>query len=196
MKARIIDKDLGMKGIVRSLKKVDGSYVKVGLQGNTGQKTYGEKWNRVTVVDVAVIHEFGATVHRKLKTIGLLEGLRAYYRNRIRKGSFSIPERSFLRSTYDEKYNEWRIKTNQIFFDLITKRFSASYTAGVSKALGVIGAFIKTDIKNKIRRGIPPPNAPSTLAKKMKKGTGGGQPVPLIDTGRMINSITFEKVIK
>lgn len=167
MKQEIIDIDLGMKNIVRSFKKVDGSYVKVGLQGETGQKTYGEKWNPVTVVDIGVIHEFGTV---------------------------NIPERSFLRNTFDENYLKWRKFTTQVFSEMITKQFAKTYTVGISKALGFLGQRIQNDIKNRIRQGIPPPNAPSTLARKLKKGKG--LPVPLIDTGRMINSIIYVKVIK
>jgi len=177
MKTQIIDKDLGMENIVRSFKHVHGSYVKVGLQGQTGQKTYGTKWDTVTVVDLGVIHEFGATVRKETYSI-------------------TIPERSFLRNTFDENFLKWRKYTTEVFFDMLTRYFASNYMTALSKALDLIGFRLVSDIKMRIRQGIPPPNAPSVYARKLAKGKGVGTPVPLIDTGRMMNSITHVKVIK
>lgn len=200
MKENIQDKDLGYREITKALKNINGSYVKVGLQGQTGQKTYGGKFDRVTVVDLGIIHEFGATINRNLKTVSLMQGLKAFYSGKIRTGQITIPERSFLRSTFDKMFNDWREMNKQLFWNIFSKFYSSSYTKGIDKALDVMGQTIQRDIKNMITRGIPPPNAASTLKAKMRKGRWNkkslGVPKPLIDTGQMLNSITYEKVRK
>ena len=179
MKQNIDDKDLGYREITRALKSINGSYVKVGLQGQTGQKTYGQKFDRVTVVDLGVIHEFGASIPKR---------------------NITIPERSFLRSTFDKMFDTWREMNKTLFMKIFTKSFSSSYSKGIDKALDVMGQTIQRDVKNTITKGIPPPNADSTLKAKMRKGRWNkkslGVPKPLIDTGQMLNSITYEKVVK
>ena len=47
------------------------------------------------------------------------------------------------------------------------------------------GMLGRDAVKNYIRQGIPPPNSPATVARK-------GSSTPLIDTGSMLNSITYE----
>ncbi|MCP4481413.1 MAG: hypothetical protein GY817_01105 [bacterium] len=193
--SNIIDKDLGYSKIVRSLKDIEGSHVKVGLQGAKGQKTYGEKFNNMTVVDIGTIHEFGANIHKQLKPISLKAGLKAYNSNKMRTGLIKIPARSFLGTTYDKKHKEWIEMNKKLFWNIITARYSKSFISGISKALGIMGQTIVKDIRKTIRAGIEPPNKESTLRAKMKKGKGKKTPKPLIDTGRMINSISYKKEV-
>lgn len=164
------DIDKGQDFIVRQAKNIKGSFVKVGLQGESGQKPHGATHDAATVVDVGVFNEFGAP--------------RA-----------NVPERSFIRSTHDEKKGAWSALTKASLNKILALRLTAD------KALGVIGLRIQNDIKFKIRSGVPPPNEPSTLRRKLAKtaGTKRGQPrnkrkpVTLIDKGQMLNSIIFVK---
>ena len=55
------------------------------------------------------------------------------------------------------------------------------------KALGLIGVKVVAWIKETIRAGLTPPNAPSTIERK-------GSSTPLVDDGQLINSIHFEIV--
>ena len=52
------------------------------------------------------------------------------------------------------------------------------------RALSVLGMALVGDVQQRIRNRIPPPNAPYTIARK-------GSDVPLIDTGRLRQSIDF-----
>lgn len=65
----------------------------------------------------------------------------------------------------------------------------------VDKALNVLGAKYSAAVKNTVTQGeqIPPPNAPSTLARKLAKTARGsaGAVRTLIDTGRLIGSVTW-----
>lgn len=63
------------------------------------------------------------------------------------------------------------------------------------------GMVARDACKKRILSGIPPPNAPSTMARKMAKAkkkpskvaeeNGAGGAIPLIDTGAMMNAITY-----
>ena len=87
-------------------------------------------------------------------------------------GTWSEPERSFLRATFDEKQREIR--------EFITKKFQEIVDQKITteQALNQIGIFGVKLVVEKIDSQIPPPNAPSTIARK-------GSSVPLIDTGQM-----------
>jgi len=65
----------------------------------------------------------------------------------------------------------------------------------VDKALNVLGAKYSAEVKNTVTQGeqIQPPNAPSTLARKLAKtreGAANGVRT-LIDTGRMVGAVTW-----
>lgn len=90
-----------------------------------------------------------------------------------------IPERSFMRTTIAQEKRA--IVTMQ-------KKLLKKVQAGdmsMEKALGLIGDFMRAKISEKITNLSAPANAPQTVAKK-------GSSNPLVDTGQLRNSITFE----
>lgn len=97
---------------------------------------------------------------------------------KITRGEIAIPERSFIRATIDKK----DLYKNEIRA-LATKVLQGAFDAGT--ALRVLGEKISSDIKATIEHGIDPPNAASTIARK-------GSSKPLIDTGELKNSITYD----
>jgi hypothetical protein len=94
-------------------------------------------------------------------------------------GTRRTPRRSFLRSTYDE--NE------KAYIRYFSRSYARALKAGkkVDAPLRIIGLKIASDVRRKIDAGVPPPNAPSTIAKK-------GSSKPLIDTGALKRSIGHE----
>jgi hypothetical protein len=54
-------------------------------------------------------------------------------------------------------------------------------------ALGLLGTKAVGEIQKRMARGIKPDNAPSTIAAK-------GSSTPLIDTGRLRQSVTYAVV--
>jgi len=56
-----------------------------------------------------------------------------------------------------------------------------------SKKLNALGSLAASLVKNYVTQGdgIPPPNAPSTIKRK-------GSSRPLVDTGAMVNAVTWE----
>lgn len=98
-------------------------------------------------------------------------------------GTRTAPERPFLRSTMRANAAQYaRFLGSNIHLVFQKKRT-------VVQLLNALGSKAAADVKNTIRRGIPPPNAPETVRRKKSSK-------PLIDTGQLLNSITWlvEKV--
>lgn len=89
-----------------------------------------------------------------------------------------IPQRSFLRATADKGKAKYQ--------KLLLEQAKTVAKSGVNplQALYVVGETFRTDVIDRIRAGIAPPNTPETLARKR------GETTPLIDTGYLIGAIT------
>lgn len=70
----------------------------------------------------------------------------------------------------------------------------------IEKHLMAIGLLAVNAVRKRIQAGIPPPLAPSTVARRRqrsagskyrRKATTAAQTTPLIDTGKMLASITY-----
>lgn len=94
-------------------------------------------------------------------------------------GTSRIPERSFLRATLDLHH------AKVVAF---CKKQGALVVRGEitnETALERIGLFVQGLIQARIAAGIAPANAPSTISAK-------GSSKPLIDSGQLRSSITYE----
>lgn len=160
----VSDTDKGMNAFLRAVRTSTGkSYTKVGLPEESapampkGVSGPTQPSDMAGVVKIAAIQEFGAP-------------------------DAKIPERSFLRSTYDE---------NQQKLEKIKTEESIRIMSGQStmrQSLGRIGEWMATQIKLKIKSNIPPALPETTRLKK-------GSDVALIDSGQLIQSITHVEVI-
>lgn len=144
------DIDRGYDRIKKQLFRRGTSRLVVGILAPEGQKDRGG----VTNAQLGAIHEFGAP--------------RA-----------NIPERSFLRRTFDERQAEYERSLRSAIGKVVDRGGS------LRLALERLGARAAADVQNTIARGIPPPNAPRTVAKK-------GSSTPLIDTGQLRQSISYD----
>lgn len=115
---------------------------------------------KASYVMIASVHEFGAIIDNG-------------------KGIITIPERSFIRSTFDEKQGEWMNFLKQQI------KLVCDFRVAPRDALERLGAKMVGDIQKKIRNLQSPPNAPSTIAAK-------GSSNPLIDTGGLRQRITYK----
>ncbi len=145
----------------------DSPFVKVGVQEKDGakekkQRDQGEADNMVRLLLVAIVQEFGTDKAGKNKDI-------------------TIPERSYIRSTADEKKKEWA-KLND---ELLTKIFKGM---SIEKALKIQGQRMRADIQKKIEAIEDPILKLATILAK-------GSSKPLIDTAQLIQSIR-EQVVK
>lgn len=98
-------------------------------------------------------------------------------------GTDTVPERSFMRSTFDED------KEQLATIKAAEAQAVLAGTKTVETSLALIGAYHAGRIQAKIHSHPPPPNAPATIAAKGSTGT-------LIDSGQLVQSITHVETIK
>ncbi len=98
-------------------------------------------------------------------------------------GTATIPARSFLRSTFlIRRVNALATMNANITKGIVLGLFD------VRKGVGILGAWGAAEVKNTITEiDIPPPLADSTVMAK-------GSSKPLVDTGQLLGSITWEIV--
>ena len=126
---------------------------------------------------LAAIHEYGCKIPVTPK-------MRAYLHRRglhlkSTTNFITIPERSFLRSGFDEHNKEVLKKVEQTMPDVLIG------TMSVEKYCEIIGLLLSNKIKDYARNLKKPPNHPFTVEQK-------GSSNPLVDTGTMIESISYE----
>lgn len=192
-KSFIRDIDRGYAKIKQELAKLRKQEVAVGLQAGD-MAADGE----MTIARLGAIHEFGCTIEqgeRKImtyhkmrrdkdtKTASISKFIKKKRANFVMQhdvgpSTIEIPERPFLRSTFDEKNKEWQKKAEAQLNLVATGRKDA---AGM---LNTLGNVLEGDIKRKIASGPFTPNAPSTVRQKKSAK-------PLIDSGRMRSSVRY-----
>lgn len=151
--AKVVAKDHGFAEFFKRMREARDAKIKVGVLADTSQGAETEGGD-LTVAEIAVVNEFGTEDKR-------------------------VPERSFLRSTFEEK-REDLVKLGAHLFGLVI-----AGKMKLDRALGIMGATLASEVKNKITgTELPPPNAPSTIARK-------GSDHPLVDTGRLVGAITW-----
>ena len=127
--------------------------VVVGVLGSHAARSDG---GEIDNVGLAVVMEFGAP-------------------------SVGVPERSFLRSTFDRLKNDWYHLAVRMLRGVAAEKLE------LHDGLALMGERMKADVKKAITTGagIPPPNAPATIR-------GKGSSRPLVDSGRLVGSIDYE----
>lgn len=97
----------------------------------------------------------------------------------------NIPERAPIRTAFTAHRRE--------YLEMLRAVVKSVYQlkGGLEPGLGRIGMKMAVDIKRGITSGpgLPPPLAPATVARK-------GSDRPLVDTGQLVNSITWEVVLR
>lgn len=160
------------RSLVRTLENLQSgdAYVKAGVIGEAAGKKEHEG-GPLTNGELATIHEFGTQ---------------------------TIPARPFILGTFSMNRGK--------YLELLRKVVRAVYLgkASVLNGLKLIGEQMASDMRNRMvdGSGIPPPLAASTIAAKIRKGVwnakgraGGRAPRPLVDSGRLRNSISYAVVV-
>jgi hypothetical protein len=150
MAGKVVDRDFGYKRFMRGMRKLMRRLRKEkDVRVNVG--VHEDAGAELTMI--AAVNEFGSSDGR-------------------------IPERSFLRSTLDERKRD--------IADRLTAAADAALDGSpLDKEYAIIGEEVAGWVKQKIRDIDTPENAESTIAKK-------GFDNPLIETGRLRNSIRAE----
>lgn len=90
-----------------------------------------------------------------------------------------IPERSFMRTSLEQNRNKRKTLNEQNLKKVLNGGMS------VDAALGQLGLMASSDIKEQIKNGSFTPLKAATIKRK-------GSSKPLIDTGQMRQSVTYE----
>jgi hypothetical protein len=158
VKVREVDKGWGnLKDQVLKLSQT-GAYVQVGVLGAEAAANHNAAPG-MTIAAIASVHEFGRTIQTK-------------------RGTITIPERSFLRATIDIYQAPIQKRATMMGTGVMLLKFSAQ------QAMELLGQYAVGVIKQRIADGILPPNRPRTIARKRSSK-------PLIDTGQLRSSITY-----
>lgn len=172
--SKVIVKDLGFARIILDLRKLDDSFTKVGFPEKAKVAKPEKKIK-------------GQKIITKMTEIAIIAGFQEWGTGTTsaRSGGklFKIPPRPFMSTSFDENTKELNVLRNNLYRQVLQGRVS------VRAALFLLGEWMTTKIKRKIRDINTPPNAPLTIKKKKSSN-------PLIDTGQMINSVTHTEVIK
>lgn len=162
MQTEIIDDRRAWDRILRELGALRRTVVTIGVHSDQAARP----GDSLTNPQLAAIHEFGGG---------------------------NVPERSFLRATVDQDRS----------IDTFARDQAAQVATGSMPARQAgerIGIIATAAVKRRIRAHIPPPLAAVTIERKLGKGSHGGglaskagdAAAPLIDTGQLINSITYQ----
>ncbi|WP_445496676.1 hypothetical protein [Photorhabdus sp. SF281] len=175
----------GLKALEARIREMGKKKVVVGVPAATNSLRDDDLSN----VTIAAAHEFGATIKHPGGTrydkssngrakfvsnsfVGPVCGVTSAH-------EIVIPERSFLRSTLDEnKEKAAKLLANSIRETLLT---DGDKTA----PFALVGEKMAGEVKRKIQAGINPALNPKTVKRK-------GSSKPLIDTGQLVQSITYE----
>lgn len=165
MGVRYKSKDKGLKRMTKTAEDLQGRKVNVGyIQG--GEMAW-----------LAAIHEYGCVIQVTPK-------MRAYLHRQglhLKKSTTQIviPERSFLRAGFDENHKAVLKKTDPLLADVLGGTMSAD------QFCEIVGLLLKSKVQDYARDLRNPANHPFTVKQK-------GSSNPLIDSGDMINALSYE----
>lgn len=159
--------------------KVDSNFIP---EIKANMKSMGAKTITIGALEgqgawLAGIHEYGCTIRVTPKMRAYLhhQGLHLKDSTTVIK----IPERSFLRSTFDSENDRIMKQTERAIGQVVTGKMS------VDDMLDLCGQQFATAIKDRIVEISTPPNHPYTIEQK-------GSSNPLVDTGGLVSSIAWK----
>jgi hypothetical protein len=158
--------------LLNELKNLRGKRVLIGVFGKEESDLYLK----------ASVNEYGVKIEVTPKMRAFL-----HYKGLHLKPStqqIEVPERSFLRSTFDENLLKIKKDAQGRIAKIIAGEISAK------QLLDTIGSDMEKAVKEKVRSIRNPPNHPFTI--KQKTTTAGVGDKPLQDTGDMLRHITYE----
>lgn len=147
----------------QALAELNGKKVQVGVFGENAWK--------------AGIHEYGCKIE-------VTDAMRAYLHKQglhLKESTkvITIPERAFLRNGYDEGRDDVIKDAEDIMGEVLSGNIP------VEMFLGQVGEWMVSYIRDYATELDSPPNHPFTVDQK-------GSSNPLVDTGDMIASISYE----
>ena len=187
MSGSVEDRDLGFKAILTELRKLGEMEVRTGIQGADDS----------AMVKIATIHEFGSRAWKpswkQAYYLALLivlqrrpeqgQSLSAEQKahafaiaRKLRGRLLRIPERSFLRATFDAQRGKLEAAADRVVGKVLDGKMAAD------EAAQTFAQFAETLFRRGLLAVKRPPNAPLTIV--LKKSSQ-----PLVDSGRLRASI-------
>ena len=168
MTVRIKDRD-GIKKILPELEYLASHRVEIGIFGDDDSH----------LLMIARVHEFGVR-------ITVTPAMRGWFRWQgyplsPETTEIHIPERSFMRSTFDRE-QDTLVATLEALYDQVL-----SGEINGETMLGRVGEWFKGRVQHSIRYMTDPPLSAMTIERKQSSG-------PLRDTGRLSQSVTWRVV--
>lgn len=160
----IDDIDRGLQKIFADL-NIKEAFTTVGIHEKEGAETKESPDDRetdATVVDVAIDHEFG----------------------------ISVPQRSYVRSTFDENLNQYMNDLRAIASRVVSSRGTS-----LKSEFKNLGKKVEGQIVDRIEAHIDPPLRKRSIRRK-EEFPGINVTTPLIWSGQMIDSIKHEVKVK
>lgn len=165
----IIHDESNVKEFLKMLKELSSTHLEIGIFGDSG----GD------ILMIATVQEYGCNIKVTDKMRGYLHSIGIHLKKETKE--IKIPERSFVRGSYDENKNKIIDNADKLLEKVINLELPVSVffdTLG-EYIVGLVQEYM-TDLKS-------PPNHPATIANKKSSN-------PLIDTGRLRQSITYKMV--
>ena len=173
------DTDKGYNNLLKLMKQQKVS-ADIGIFYNAGQV------DGVSIAEYATYNEYGAVIRSVKARMWLGYAMnQAGIKANIPTGNIVIPERSFLRSTFDEQEkNAFRVIGADLKISILKPGFS------LSKPVAKGAEFMRSEVVKKIKTALQwaKPNRPFTIAMK-------GKNQPLINKGIMWKAVTW-KIVK
>lgn len=167
MRVQLQDVDRGW----RRLRRLFDNYERRGSYAKVGLLGSEAEEDRgdLTQAEIGAVHEFGSEDGR-------------------------IPRRSWIGSAFDDVQEQLVALARELIVAVVDGRTT------IERALAILGTKLAAEIKKKVTTGdsIPPPNAPAWAAEKAsrtRKGAAHGVRT-LVDTGRMIASVTYAVIVE
>ena len=154
----IVKDDNNVPDLLKRIERLSNKAMQIGIfQDGDGGKVHGEEGkDDITILEIATIHEFGAM-------------------------KVNIPERSFIRKTFDEQKSNMGNVMDKFF----TKYIEGSIEYDI--CMDAIGEYMVGLVRKTIVDMDSPPLKQLTIDRKGSSGV-------LVDTSKLIDSITWKVV--
>lgn len=170
-KVKVTDKN-EVPGLLKEIKKLQNSVIEVGVLGD----------NDSHLLMVANVNEFGVDINVTEKMRAYLHTQGLHLKESTEK--IRIPERSYIRKTFDTKYNKIVKEVEKGIQAVIAGRVSAD------RFLNLIGGVMADMVKETLVELRTPPNHPFTIKQKSTSAGKGDNPL-IGKTSRLFDSISY-----
>lgn len=177
----IVKDNNNVPDLLKRIERLSNKAMQIGIfQDGDGGKVHDEDGESdATILQIANVHEFGLKITVTDKMRNYLHYIGIHLKPDTK--DINIPERSFIRKAFDEQQSNMGAVIDKLF----TKYIDGQIDYDV--CMDSIGEYLVGLVKLTIKNMDSPPNAQITIDRKGSSGV-------LVDTGKLIDSITYKVV--